>query len=189
MIPMPPPAIRPPAIHARDEWHAEPPRRELAHKPERIVLHHSWRPTARDWRGGDTVRAIQQYHMHDSSTGWDDIGYHYLIGPDGSTWAGRGPLTIGAHCGGRLPDGVRRVFGNKGSIGICLIGDFDREEPTLDAIASLVALINWLQREHGLRRDAIYGHCEAWSRAPKSCPGRHLFFEILGEARWAKIRW
>jgi len=187
MIQQPPNGIRPPKIHPREDWHAEPTVRALVHTPVRIVLHHSYKPMMADWKGGVTVQAIQRYHME--TQGWDDIGYHYLIGPDGSVWAGRGPLTIGAHCGGNPPKGVRRVFGNTGSLGICLIGDFDHEEPTLDQIASLTALVVWLQGEHNIPKHAIFGHCEAWSRPPKTCPGRNLFLEILGGERWNRIKW
>lgn len=166
-------------IITREEWGAEKPRRKPeSHRPLRIVIHHSYRPTASDYMAESstgrkkTILGIQRYHVHEN--GWNDIGYHFLVGPDGSVYAGRSPDTIGSHCGGKLPDGVRRIFGNAGSIGICLIGDYDRESPSAVMLSALNELIGDLMDRYGIDTTQIRGHFEAWNRPTKTCPGRNL---------------
>ena len=44
-----------------------------------------------------TVESIRKYHR---SLGWRDIGYHYVIYPDGSVHAGRPVEQPGAHTEG-----------------------------------------------------------------------------------------
>lgn len=82
------------------------------HPVDEIILHCSatrpgWMATA----GIDAQLAeIRLWHMRDN--GWNSIGYHWLIGRDGSIRPGRRETEIGAHVAGH----------NLGSIGICLIG-------------------------------------------------------------------
>lgn len=47
-----------------------------------------------------TVESIRRYHK---SLGWHDIGYHYVIYPDGSVHSGRPVEEVGAHCPGHTP--------------------------------------------------------------------------------------
>jgi len=177
----------PPEVYARSAWGAM---RAISagkrHKPARIVLHHSWQPTAQQWDGKRTIKAIQRYHIIDN--GWADIGYHYLIGPDGTIWAGRDPDIVGAHCGGTLRGGRIREFGNGGSIGICCIGNYDAEEPSEAMVYNLCQLIVWLQREYGIHHQYLYGHREC-QKPPlaKTCPGKNLYERILGRNKWQDI--
>ena len=179
--------FNPPVINSRHAWIARLPRSRKPMVPKRIILHHSWIPEIKGWEGVYTIQGIQDYHM--DANKWADIGYHFVIGPDGSVWAGRDPGVEGAHCGGTPPVGVKRVFGNKGSVGICVIGNFDTEQPTQAAINALLTLITWLQKRYNILTNMLYGHCEAWSVAPKICPGVNLFVPILGTPRWNAIRW
>ena len=59
-----------------------------------------------------TVESIRHYHK---SLGWHDIGYHYVVYPDGSVHAGRPVEEVGAHCPGH----------NAQSIGIAYVGGLD----------------------------------------------------------------
>lgn len=68
-----------------------------------VVVHHSASPR---WT---TVEAIDRWHKE---RGWDGIGYHYVIYPDGSIHEGRSLDKVGAHAKGR----------NTTHIGICLVG-------------------------------------------------------------------
>lgn len=170
-------------IVPRAGWNADANRGEYEpHVLRRIVVHHTYQPTAADYlahkRDQDRVlmiKRIQRYHMLDR--GWSDIGYHFLIGPDGVIFEGRPIDVIGSHCGGVPPAGVRRIFGNTGSIGICLIGNYDSEIPDdrmLDAFETLKAAIN-----KGCGNILpVFGHFQAWSKPPKTCPGKNLVGKI-----------
>ncbi len=42
------------------------------------------------------VQAIQREHMY--GNGWMDIGYHYVVAPDGTIYAGRSNTARGVAC-------------------------------------------------------------------------------------------
>lgn len=60
-----------------------------------------------------TVESIRRYHK---SLGWSDIGYHYLVYPDGSIHDGRPEEKAGAHAAGY----------NAHSIGIAYVGGLNK---------------------------------------------------------------
>jgi hypothetical protein len=166
----------------RSEWGAlEVP--GAAYKPDtyrRIVIHHTWRPTAAQWRGAVTMRGIQRYHMQ--TEGWADIGPHLFIAPDGQVFEGRPLGTVGAHCGS--PKGTPGVvFGNTGSIGIEVVGDYDTEIPTPALVLKVQHVIEWLRARFNLT-DQVRGHFECRARPPKTCPGRHLADALGMGDRW-----
>jgi N-acetylmuramoyl-L-alanine amidase len=66
-----------------------------------------------------TVQSIENYHL---SLGWEGVGYQYLITKTGEVWLGRPEHYHGAH--------VAEQSMNTKSIGICMIGDFDKKLPT-----------------------------------------------------------
>ncbi len=108
----------------------------------------------------ETVRRIQRFHVE--SNGWADIGYHYLIDSVGRVVEGRELVWQGAHVGGS---------NNRGNVGICLIGNFDKERPTRAALASLDRLVYELQSELQIPRKNVRPH-KAWTAT--ACPGKHL---------------
>jgi len=65
---------------------------------QKIVIHHTASPTEVR-RSGKTVPVdaamIREWHM---TKGWSDIGYHFVIGPDGHCEEGRPLYRPGAHC-------------------------------------------------------------------------------------------
>lgn len=167
----------------RDAWGAAAPTEHIpGHQPCRIVVHHTYRPTIRDWRGEISMRGIQRYHLRDQ--GWADIAYHYVLAPGGRVYLGRPTHQVGAHCGGAPPKGVTRRWGNTGSIGICVVGDYDQERPIPQMVLDLAGLIARVQADLGLDPTAVYGHFEAWSRPTKTCPGYHLADALGWSERW-----
>jgi hypothetical protein len=168
--PQPPEAPPPPPKQERlPEW---APARAISQRWNCIIIHHSESETG-------SLDAIDQWHKHN---GWDGCGYHFVIGngtdsPDGSVemsdrW--RWQLT-GAHC--RLPrhEELRRRLSanyyNEHGIGICLVGRFDRENPTPRQLEAVTRLIHYLMRECDIPEGRVYGHGDVKSTA---CPGRYL---------------
>ena len=104
-----------------------------------------------------TVESIRQYHK---SLGWHDIGYHYVIYPDGSVHTGRPVEEVGAHCPGH----------NAHSIGIAYVGGLDADGRPADTRTplqhlALLQLVQDLMEEHNIT--SIHGHNEY---ATKACP-------------------
>ncbi len=128
-----------------------------------VIVHHTWRPTASNYRGLSTVRAVRQYHM--KQRGWSDNGYHIMIGPSGDIFLCRPISRAGAHCRGQ----------NQDSIGLSYIANFDSEDPAdypgTEIGQQVVAAL--LQR-FSLTPDDIHFHREY---ANKTCPGRNLHLD------------
>ena len=132
----------------------------------RITIHHSARPTSELGRQdlpsvADAVRRIQKFHIDDN--GWGDIGYHYLIDPQGRILEGRKSAFQGAHAGSNQA--------NRNNVGICLLGHFDQERPTPAALASLQGLIDSIRKRAGIPRTQVYSHQDF---KETECPGRFL---------------
>lgn len=147
-----------------------------------IVIHHTavWNAA-----GPEFVREI-----HVDWRGWADIGYHYIIGEDGSIYAGRDMHLMGAHAGqsveanqgvwrARHPrarldssmdrrsriDQARRFDPDYGSIGISLDGDFRFGiEPTTAQKQALLWLIDSLQNRFHIPDTHIITHREVAQR-------------------------
>ena len=94
------------------------------------VVHHTAGSNAlTDWEA--EVRNIWYYHTF--TNGWGDIGYNFLIDPDGVVYEGRagGDGAIGAHFSCR----------NSNTVGISLLGTFSSVSPTDAALQSLRTLL------------------------------------------------
>jgi len=127
-----------------------------------ITVHHSVFTASEGSVGAslDTVRRIQRVHMDTERYG--DIGYHFLIDKKGRVIEGRELIWQGAHAGGN---------NNVANVGICLLGNFEVEQPTRAALASLDRLVLELQRKLLIPRKNVRPH-KAWKNT--DCPGRHL---------------
>lgn len=77
-----------------------------------LIVHCSATPEGCDY----TVEDIRKWHK---SSGWSDIGYHYVVYRNGTVVNGRDVDLVGAHCakGGH----------NQHSIGICYIGGVENK--------------------------------------------------------------
>jgi hypothetical protein len=128
------------------------------------VIHHSLTKDGRTVSWG----AIRKYHMTEMAPPMVEIGYHEgveLVDDAYEALMGRPWDRIGAHTLGQ----------NYRSLGLCLIGNFDLEEPPpkqLEKAAGIVAL--WL-RLFGIDKTKIYPH---GFFNPKTCPG--LKFDMIG---------
>ena len=131
----------------------------------RVTVHHSaelagvLRRSSKN-ESSDAIRKIQKYHQ--DTHGWGDIGYHYLIDPSGRIFEGRSLRWQGAHAGAN---------NNPHNIGICLLGNFEREAPSNSAMRSLESLVAQLRARYGISSERVFGHGELKTTA---CPGRHL---------------
>ena len=123
---------------------------------DRIVIHHS----ATD---DGSPEAYARYHVE--SRGWPGIGYHFVIQKDGGIYQTNRLDTISYHVSGQ----------NTNSIGICLTGNYDKQQPPavqFQACAQLIAALrqNFVQ-ELDLRAHADF--------SAKSCPGKNINLEDL----------
>lgn len=148
--------IQPPAIVTRAEWGADESIRDthvIGWAPFRkIVVHHTASPNGvKD--PAATVRF--GYELHVVTRGFTDIGYHFLISPDGQIFEGRrarkygkGELHMGEDGAGNAIIGGHTKGRNAGSCGIALIGNFMKSSPSNAAIESLIHLAAWEAQRH-----------------------------------------
>lgn len=131
-----------------------------------IVVHNS------GTRQGN-ARAFDYYHKHVRRM-QNGLAYHFVIGNGTST--GNGQVEVGDRWRRQINGGhVHSDYLNNISLGICLVGDFNRDQPTraqLDACEELVRYLR--QRCGGTGRGAIpvKPHREINPpRWPTDCPG------------------
>jgi hypothetical protein len=144
-----------------------------------------------------TMRAIYWYHV--VRQGWCDIGYNFVIGPDGTVFEGRyarhykpWELHDGESSGGRVVAGAHTSGYNSGSLGVSLMGNYSQIPLPPAARRSLVELLAWEVDRHGLdararhtyrnpdsgstrRLRVISGHRDAGTTA---CPGSFVYRDM-----------
>ena len=130
-----------PDIRLRSEWGARTaavPARTASSGVQFAVVHHTGSTAHNSYSAGEVpriLRGIQSYHM--DANDWNDIGYNFVVDRFGRIWEGRGggvelPV-IGAHAGGF----------NVGSVGIALLGHFDRATPSSAARSAIADVASW----------------------------------------------
>ena len=134
---------------------------QVTRRISEIIVHYTATPEGEDF----TVRQIRQMHL---ARGFSDIGYHWLVGRDGSIFRGRDESISGAHCKGHntISIGVSYVGGcparstkNWANIGL------DTRTPAQKQ--ALIRLIKDIKRRYG-SAVTVHGHREF---ANKPCPG------------------
>lgn len=125
-------------------------------KPTRVTVHCSATPNGKE----ASIDAIRADHR---SRGFSDIGYHYLIQPDGSVVKGRPNHVQGAHVEGE----------NEGNLGVCLIGT---DKYTRAQWRSLMRLLADILHSFDLKPWDIHTHNDFDSarKQKKDCPGFEL---------------
>lgn len=115
-------------------------------KPTRVILHHSG-----DAATGAQFDKINQWHKEKgfpkSKLNYY-VGYHYVIERDGRTRQARVETEIGAHDAGE----------NWGSLGICLVGDFNKERPTEQQAAAAASLFGAIRNRHNIYLGRVENH-------------------------------
>ena len=137
---------------------------DKVNKPEKIIIHHSLTDDNEVLKDFD---AIRRYHMN---KGWRNIGYHWVLEKfDGKYhWIqGRDEKEVGAHC--------KEQGMNYKSIGICVVGDFDKQELSTEIYKLVAKKCKELIKKYNLSIDDIEPHRKY---APyKSCPGTKFDIE------------
>jgi len=154
----------PSGVIARSRWARFGPDVSLADPMrgiDKITIHHDGMPP-QNLRGMDQcARQIEIIRRGHRNNGWADIGYHYIIDPEGRIWEGR-PISLqGAHVKEHNPH----------NLGILVLGNFERQQPTPQAMHALDRFVAAQMRQYGIPLSRVLTHQEL---APTACPGRNL---------------
>jgi hypothetical protein len=169
-LPPPPAPIEPPlpgiSVMKRASWTrsgiAKPNECYPMNGVDRITVHHDGMPPVALRGQSDVARRIESIRSsHVNSRGFADIGYHYVIDPDGRVWEGRPSWKQGAHVKDQ----------NEHNIGVLILGNFDVQRPTPQALASLDSFLAGQMQKHNVSLSRVYTHQEI---GPSGCPGRNL---------------
>lgn len=143
-----------------------------------IIVHHS----ATDAGNAVELNTLHKKRKDRNGDHWLGLGYHFVInngrgGTDGLVEVGfrwQKQMT-GAHC---RPRATTHNYWNEHTIGICLVGNFERERPTQAQYDSLADLIRFLQHRYNIPSNMIRGHRDI-AGAVTACPGRNFSWETL----------
>ena len=175
-----------PVITSRTEWGCPDGQGNPRSTPNyttvtHLIVHHTaGSNTSSDWAA--VVRSIWNFHIF--TNGWSDVGYNYLIDPNGVIYEGRagGDNVVGAHFSCQ----------NGGTMGVSLLGTFTTVQPTTTALTSLKEVLSWKADQRnidpavasyhaGMRENLanISGHRDgnglAQSCGATECPGEMLY--------------
>lgn len=162
-----------PNILPRSAWGAKAPKGYYGkHTPNRITIHHTVTSnTATD--SAAEARKIQQMHFNN---GWNDVGYHFLVGRDGKIYRGSAEDRLGTHVANQ----------NTGNLGIVLIGTYHESTAPTDAqLKAAAQLVGYLGKKYNitLNRTNVKGHGERMSTL---CPGKQVLSRMDKILEWAK---
>ncbi len=186
----PAPSVPAPAVIPRAQWGCTPQTCPAKDPPvyttvTHLIVHHTaGANSASDWAA--VVRSI--WVLHVQGNGWNDIGYNYLISPDGLLYEGRagGDGVLGAHFSSV----------NGGTMGVALLGTYSTVPVTQAAHDTLREMLAWqaakwsidpqaerLHASSGLTLRTISGHRDAnLASGLTECPGNALY-TILPDLR------
>lgn len=141
-----------------------------------LIVHHSAsNNTSSNW----AAVVASYFDLHVNTNGWSDIGYNWLISPDGQLFVGRG--------GGNNVIGAHMCGYNTNTMGVCLIGNFMSLEPSQLALNRLTQILSWKASEARIdplglsairsnyaTMNNISGHKDGCAPSYTECPGNLL---------------
>ncbi len=150
-------------VIGRSGWHAAAAKTALM-KPNssivKLTIHHSGVKTDLHTDERAALRSMQRFHQDERK--WGDLSYHFIVGPSGSVYRGRDTAYAADTATNYKPIG---------HVTICVLGNFDEQMPTAEALGGLTDLISALLHEFRLTPTDIRTHQQLASTA---CPGKKL---------------
>ena len=142
----------------------------MIHTPKSIVIHCSDTPNGKRVR----VESLREQHK---KRGFDDIGYHILINPDGQVDHTRPFNEVGVHVSGH----------NTGAIGICLVGTNKYTKEQFMALRYQIESL--LLTYMGIKKTDIFCHYQFDTaiKQGKTCPNIPInilllwYYEIVSD--------
>jgi hypothetical protein len=143
---------------------------------ERITIHHSGdgKPFLED-SVRETARHLQIVQRAHLQRGMIDIAYHFAVDRAGRLWQLRWLSYEGQH----VRIGKTGVRWNEHNVGICVLGDFNLQSPTVQQRDRLFALVRLVKGKYAVKSANIKMHGEL---VQTDCPGKHLS-PIIRDAR------
>ncbi len=164
-----------------------------------ITVTHLWvHHSAGQTNSSDFAAVVRSYYVFHTSpqpsgNGWADIGYNWLVDPNGVTYQGRAH-SFNVQTGGSNPDvqGAHSPGVNSRTMGVCVIGDYTLFTPSAAAVTALRNILAWKANEKGMdvlgtrlintnNYNIISGHRDDVASST-ACPGS-AFYPTLPSVR------
>lgn len=130
---------------------------------KRIVVHHS------AIKYGNVKKYDRAHRERGMKNG---LAYHFVIG--NGIDSGDGEIEIGPRWTKQLHGGhVKNHAVNLNSIGICLVGNFEKNHPSKRQLNSFTQLVDWLQKDVLKKKTLFAGHKDLKGEQTV-CPGRNF---------------
>jgi N-acetylmuramoyl-L-alanine amidase/Secretion system C-terminal sorting domain len=151
-----------------------------------LIVHHSDGPnTSTNWSA--VILSIWNYHT--GTNGWSDIGYNWLVTPDGTLFEGRGSNSSTANVQGAHFCGF-----NQATMGTCMVGTYTSVDVTAAARTKLTAILGWKACQAGIPAEGTILHASSGAVLNRisghrdgcatDCPGT-FFYGTLPQLRSA----
>jgi hypothetical protein len=165
------------AVIPRSAWAGGEPITRMMDRADRaynrITVHHdgttAFTTTSRD-AAARRLEQIRQAHLRRPKEPFGDIGYHYLIDPAGRVWQGRDTSWQGAHVAKQ----------NEGNLGICMLGNYNLQQPNGAQRAALDRFVRTQMSYYGIGINQVRTHREL---AQTECPGSSLQMYMVATRR------
>lgn len=150
--------------------------------PTHLVVHHSAGGNiSNDW----AARVRSYWTLHVYTNNWADIGYNWLVDPNGVLYQGRqfaangNENVVGAHFSGT----------NGGTMGVCVIGTYTSVSPTQNAIRTTVRILGYRASNRNINPRGISYHASSQKTlynicghrdgvGATECPGTNLYNQL-----------
>lgn len=135
-----------------------------------IVIHHS------ATRKGN-AEIMDRYHSNRRHM-QNGLAYHFVIG-NGTSGCADGEVEESHRWKAQLPGGhAKQPWLNESGIGICLVGNFNRQTMSRKQMDSLVNLVNKLRTTYDIPLSCIKGHGD-FTGEHTMCPGYNFPMKML----------
>jgi len=154
---------------SRDKWASVSPRTSRLVKANgfnRITIHHAGGRANSHVNMNSVMTDIDAICAGHMDRRYGDIGYHFIIDSAGRIWEGRSLAYEGAHVSGRNPHNV----------GILLLGNFEKQEPSPEALTTMRSAVGLLSERFDVPAESLFGHCDIGASI---CPGSALYPHVV----------
>ncbi len=151
-------------ILPKSEWNGVEGRAYKQHIPVKITVHHEGGKLltiADDAR--KRLKNIQTWSMGPDRN-WADIPYHILIGPDGTVFEGRNPLTVGE---------TNTEYDPTGHLLICFLGNYNQQKIDKKLLTVLVNVLADQSIKYNIAPTEIATHRDHSKQT--TCPGDDIY--------------
>jgi len=185
-------------INPREAWGSSLPPKGLLEREESVrflLVHHTAATNRYEQRAVPSkIREVYAYHTS-RSKGWNDVCYNFFVDRFGGVWEGRAGSLAG-------PVRADATGGSQGFAQlVCLLGNFETEEPTTAMVESCSKVLGWLADKYAVDLDQrrpvafVSRGSNRWPQGVKvnarpisghrdmsatACPGRYVY-ELLEE--------